>query len=697
MGRSLLVVALLATACVPDADRSERLDQAFLRVVAAEDARPSGGSALETLLRERRHDLAFIRHAAVRALGRLEDPELADAIVPLLTDPAPIVRRSAANALAQAFHGNEGDDEVVRLLVRRVAAESDPSVLGTLARSLGRLEAGPELRREVRALLVEMSRVGDFDAPQEVLEGVALGLASLIRAHPDEALPAKVVERLRELTRYRGRLAGDPVPGRIRALAVDALGRSGNLDPTLFGIALDDPEPDVGVAAARHLGRMEAPRQPELLRRVIASPIMHVALEGLLQTPEVDPAGRCRYRFAAATPPSPDRYPIADPLIVAALDGLAVPCAYLERQRSLLVTRVERLDDERTAWQLSTHALLALARVFPADAGEHLPAHVAHPNPFVRASAARVAGVLGRDAALRSLVEDPDPNVRTAALSALFDLEGHAVDAVLVRALEADDPQLLVTVSGLLLSTPTPEPVAAAALESFVRISAAERETWRDPRLALLELVEVLGDPSMELELEPFLEDYDPLVAEKVADLLSAWRGEPHVAMPRPLPRGELPGPDDLRTMSSAVVRLHMASGGTVDIELAPYEAPTNAWRFVRLVREGWFDGLTFHRWAPNFVLQGGSPAANEYQGAAAYTRDEVGLPSHWRGTIGISTRGRDTGDAQIFVNLLHNVRLDHTYTVMGRVVAGMDVVDLMMEGAVIERAEVVSVAGLSE
>jgi cyclophilin family peptidyl-prolyl cis-trans isomerase len=133
-----------------------------------------------------------------------------------------------------------------------------------------------------------------------------------------------------------------------------------------------------------------------------------------------------------------------------------------------------------------------------------------------------------------------------------------------------------------------------------------------------------------------------------------------------------------------------MASGDTVDIELAPYVAPTNAWRFVRLVREGYFDGLTFHRWAPNFVLQGGSPGANEYQGASAYTRDEVGLPSHWRGTVGISTRGRDTGDAQVFVNLLHNVRLDHTYTVVGRVVAGMDVVDLMMEGTVIERAELV-------
>ena len=150
--------------------------------------------------------------------------------------------------------------------------------------------------------------------------------------------------------------------------------------------------------------------------------------------------------------------------------------------------------------------------------------------------------------------------------------------------------------------------------------------------------------------------------------------------------------------MAAAVVRLHMADAGTIDIELEPYEATTNAYRFYRLVADGYFDGLTFHRWSPNFVIQGGSPGANEYQGDAAYTRDEVGLQPHWRGTVGISTRGHDTGDGQIFVNLLHNVRLDHTYTVIGRVVDGMDVVDTLLEGAVIERAELVSdtsVAGM--
>ena len=92
----------------------------------------------------------------------------------------------------------------------------------------------------------------------------------------------------------------------------------------------------------------------------------------------------------------------------------------------------------------------------------------------------------------------------------------------------------------------------------------------------------------------------------------------------------------------------------------------------------------------PNFVIQGGSPGANEYIGDATFMRDEVGLWPHVRGAVGISTRGRDTGDAQIFVDLVDNPRLDHEYTVFAQVLNGIDVVDRILEGDVIERIEIV-------
>ncbi|MEZ4587431.1 MAG: peptidylprolyl isomerase [Gemmatimonadales bacterium] len=105
---------------------------------------------------------------------------------------------------------------------------------------------------------------------------------------------------------------------------------------------------------------------------------------------------------------------------------------------------------------------------------------------------------------------------------------------------------------------------------------------------------------------------------------------------------------------------------------------------------QSYYDDLTFHRVEPNFVIQGGSPNANEYMGDGPYMRDEVGAISHERGTLGISTRGRDTGDAQIFVNLVDNPRLDFAYTVWGQVVDGMDVVDAILEGDKIARVDLI-------
>src|SRR5690606_35602160 len=125
--------------------------------------------------------------------------------------------------------------------------------------------------------------------------------------------------------------------------------------------------------------------------------------------------------------------------------------------------------------------------------------------------------------------------------------------------------------------------------------------------------------------------------------------------------------------------------------ELLTEDATVTVATFAALADSGKFDGLTFHRVVPNFVLQGGSPGANEYDGLTTwFMRDELGYARNARGTLGVSTRGRDTGDGQIFINLVDNFRLDHDYTVFARVVAGMDIVDRIEEGAVIESVRIV-------
>jgi cyclophilin family peptidyl-prolyl cis-trans isomerase len=247
----------------------------------------------------------------------------------------------------------------------------------------------------------------------------------------------------------------------------------------------------------------------------------------------------------------------------------------------------------------------------------------------------------------------------------------------------------MLTVARLLMGTELRAQTLGVAIGTFERLSLTHAETLRDARLAILSLIEQEGGAAATPLIQPYLVDFDPVVAVRVAEVLTGWSGRPVTAAPRPAPRLGLPTPAELKAMEAAKVVLHLARGGEIEITLLPFEATTNAYRFFHLVRSGTFNGLTFHRVAPNFVIQGGSPGANEYAGHGTFTRDEVGLAVQWRGTVGLSTRGRDTGDGQIYVNLVDNSWLDHDYTVLGFVSSGMEAVDAVREGDVIERAEV--------
>ena len=147
----------------------------------------------------------------------------------------------------------------------------------------------------------------------------------------------------------------------------------------------------------------------------------------------------------------------------------------------------------------------------------------------------------------------------------------------------------------------------------------------------------------------------------------------------------------DLDRLSRTVVRFTMASGRQFEMRFLSDLAPVSSARFAELVGQGYYNGLTFHRVIPDLLLQGGSPGANEYSGGSRYWRDEVGRTSQTRGTVGLSTRGRDTADSQIYINLVDTPRYDHEYTIFGEVTSGMDVVDGILEGDAIRTVELVS------
>ena len=123
------------------------------------------------------------------------------------------------------------------------------------------------------------------------------------------------------------------------------------------------------------------------------------------------------------------------------------------------------------------------------------------------------------------------------------------------------------------------------------------------------------------------------------------------------------------------------SGGGSFIVRLRGDVAPLMASRILALARAGYYDNLTWHRVEHDFVIQGGSPGASEYVGLVEYMRDEVGTVPHVRGTVGMSTRGHDSGDAQWFVNLRDNLRLNRDYTIFAEVIEGIDTVDGIIEG----------------
>jgi cyclophilin family peptidyl-prolyl cis-trans isomerase/HEAT repeat protein len=489
--------------------------------------------------------------------------------------------------------------------------------------------------------LIQGSRGPGGDAPAPVLEGMTHGLGALYRHTAARMLPsAEALERLVELT-------GPSRPVLVRRLAMAALVASGRTDSGALLDALRDPEWQVRrLAAVAAGGQTELPGRERILRRALADSIPQVRLEALrAYGRRLMARDGCVPVAQALQDPSPQVQLIAIDLLAGCGPAVTNTLAALGREP------VTERD-----WHRPAHALVALARVAPEQTRALLPTHLGSPVWWVRMYAAQAADVAADTTALRRLARDPHANVRTAAITGLRRLVGHGADSLYLAALENRDYQLVMTAAGALDSTPDPARAVPALTRALARIRAEGKETSADARRALATTLAHLGQVASE----------GPLPASRSL-----------------LP---FPGWSELDRMARTRATFVMADGGRFTLRLYPFDAPTNAARFARMARSGWFNGLTFHRVVPNFVVQGGSPGANEYVGDGPFTRDELGLRSNLRGTVGLSTRGRDTGDGQLYLNLVDNLRLDHDYTVWGDITGGIEVVDALLEGAVIER-----------
>jgi peptidylprolyl isomerase/peptidyl-prolyl cis-trans isomerase B (cyclophilin B) len=130
----------------------------------------------------------------------------------------------------------------------------------------------------------------------------------------------------------------------------------------------------------------------------------------------------------------------------------------------------------------------------------------------------------------------------------------------------------------------------------------------------------------------------------------------------------------------AALIRLE--SGGELRIEFFPDDAPKTVANFVALTQRGFYDGLTFHRVVPGFVVQGGCPNGDGTGGPGHTIKAEFNARKHVRGSVAMArSQHPDSAGSQFYITYGPQPHLDNNYTVFGQVTAGMEHVDRVRQG----------------
>lgn len=637
-------------------------------MLQAEDRRARTAQDLATLRAAARSADAQRARLAVRALGRLERPSLAADLLPALRHRLPDVRAEAANAIAQALQGDGTTltpsttlATAQRALVARLDVEADDGVQAAICEAVARLpyKAEVDITRAETALVEFAPRAQSSTARL----GLAKAFEAFVRLHGRRRAPrTHTVALLIELA------SADPARGeagalrdaRVRRLALEALIEGSSATAAVVTAASEDPDAQVRRLAVRAALTIDG--ADSAITRALTDPAPMVQIEALRASTLRYGDGACEPALGAVSDPEVQVSLAAIEQLgacgssadaVAMLAELAGPSTHPDIAGTAATMRA----GESSQRHRRGRAIVALSSAAPERARQALGDVASSRVWQLRVDAARAAAILRDRAVLESLARDDHPNVVEAAISGLRITVGHDADDVYAGALSNGAPQVIRAAARAIAGS-SQRDTAAAALG----------RAWRG-------LLDVPGPGA-------------DAVRSAVRDALVSLGATPQAEAARTAPAAPLTTAE-LQRLAAPRVRFVIRDRGVFDAALFTMEAPATVLRFAQLVASGYYDGLTFHRSAPNELVEGGSPGANAYVGGAPAMRDEVGLWPHVRGALGMSTHGRDAGDGRFFVNLVDNPRFDHAYTVFAQVLNGIDVVDRILEGDVIERVEI--------
>ncbi|MBD3867793.1 MAG: HEAT repeat domain-containing protein [Acidobacteria bacterium] len=645
---TLIIVLMLATtACLkqdvdpvpaPGAESPELPLELRAKILMAEDQ----GELDEPLRSACSSADMQVREEAARALGRIGGVEAIRLAGALLDDPSHGVRAEAVLALGLSRDGGVLD----RML--KLAGDESPRVRANLALALS-LVPGDRRRPVLLAL------IGDPD-PQ-VAEQACLSAATL---QPSE----EVVQRL------AGMLENESRP--VRRAAAYALARIGrkSVDSPANALArrkIQDQaqaqDPAIRLEVARGLRLPRNGSEEGVLKRLITDVERLVRIEALMSI--AYPGG----------PPIQLLDGAADKdfhVVQAALEGMA-----LNGDPSVIKALTEISINEGPV-PIRIAAIHSLRRAGPALAAQMLPIQLwRSTDPRLREEAARTAGIYPlavNDPFIDGLLKDNIPSVRGAAIQAAGHRQGD-LSAVLGDSLSENHPDIRFALaqaagervksrrSGL-RRNPRQTAEAFALLDDLW--DRGQEDTQAFPRLAVLDAVgEAEPDPSGRAILVKAAGHDDYRFRARAIRILAELYGaspdrEPGPAATRPLQ-------DYVRMLRwaeknwDAVVTVKRAgfAPGSFTIRLDTDRALRTSWNFAQLAENGFYDGLTFHRLAPNFIIQGGDPW-HDGLGDPGYTLlPEISNGPFHAGAVGMK-QGVETGaGSQFFITLAPQRRLD--------------------------------------
>ena len=579
--------------------------------------------------------------------------------------------------------------------------------------------------------LAEHAREADSPVLKDALAGGSV----------EEKIAAAVAMGRIQSASYAAPLAAaldDPDAG-VRDAVIFALGQFGmveNVPEEAVGAIkglLSTEETGVLALAVEALGKLAPADGPELLAPLLthdAASVREMAAHAMMRW-RFTPVWRGETEEPA---PWPDE---ASALLAAALGDpepqvrIAAAHAFSRYGDPRALSFLADLESDDTAL-VRLFAVRGIGRSGVPSAADSIVWGLTDPDPGVRAETVQAIGTLERQELLTiALADDSSFHVRAnlarvlgtargaASLGILRKLEDDRSTAVKAATIGAVSARLGVGYRMLLeqylKDARWPVRGAAAAAGGFA--SAASDEDPRVAAAALSGMEKKLGDPETAAAVRSVLMSDDLAVRGTAAGLLEEWpypdkvellqqvlagstgvrwagvRTQVRDALEKlevELPEDEpLPPHTDLpsrRFQTNPVVILETTKG-TMEIECFPEDAPVHVANFVKLVKKGLYDGLTWHRVVPNFVIQGGDPEGNGW-GVPGYTiPDEVNQHLYNRGAVGMPKLGKDTGGCQLFVTHIPTPHLDGNYTIFGQVISGLDVIDQIEVGDVIVKA----------